>query len=109
MSKKEFDTHLRFGQGLLIQGFRAGEDGSMGLLTVKGYADKNVKYETYQDILYFQNYRDAIFQIIPAGNFEINDELTKSYLSEDIRKKLENRAKTESSQFELNVERYASA
>jgi hypothetical protein len=69
MSKAEFDTHLKFGQGILIQGFRQNEDGAEGLLTAKGYADINVKYETYHDILYFQNYRDAIFQIIPAGNF----------------------------------------
>ena len=45
----------------------------MGLLTTKGYADEKAKYETYSNILYFQNYRDAIFQIIPAGNFEIHD------------------------------------
>lgn len=28
-------------------------------------------------MLYFKNYRNAIFQIIPAANFEINDELRK--------------------------------
>lgn len=44
MSKSEFDTHLRFGQGILIQGFRNDEEGRNGLLTVKGYADVNVKY-----------------------------------------------------------------
>jgi len=35
------------------------------------------KYETFKNILYFKNYRNAIFQIIPAANFEINDELRK--------------------------------
>ena len=30
-----------------------------------------------EDILYFKNYRNAIFEILPAGNFEINDELEK--------------------------------
>lgn len=93
MSKDEQDTHLKFGQGILVEGFRTEE--WKGLLTVKGYADINAKYETYDDILYFKNYRDAIFQIIPAGNFEINDELVKDGTSEEIREKLKTRAKTE--------------
>lgn len=92
MSKDEFDTHLKFGQGILIEGFKT-ED-NKGLLTAKGYADINAKYETYDDILFFQNYRDAIFQIIPAGNFEINDELNKDFIAEDIKEKLRSRAKT---------------
>ena len=43
MSKGEFDTHLKFCQGILIQGFRTSEEGGGGLLTAKGYADVNVK------------------------------------------------------------------
>lgn len=63
---------MRFGQGILIEGFKAvGDD--RGLLTAKGFADVKAKYETYDDILYFKNYRNGIFQILPAGNFELSD------------------------------------
>jgi hypothetical protein len=39
------------------------------MLCAKGYADILAKYATFEDILFFQNYRDGIFQVIPAGNF----------------------------------------
>ena len=43
MSKQEFDTHLKFGQGILIEGFKTdGKD--LGLLTAQGFADIKVKY-----------------------------------------------------------------
>lgn len=68
MSKSDTDTHLRFGQGILIQGYKE-KDNDLGFLTAKGFADIKTKYETYDDVLYFKNYRNAIFQILPAGNF----------------------------------------
>ncbi len=67
---------LRYGQGILLKGFKEKKD-DIGFLTAKGFADTMAKYETFRDILYFKNYRNAIFQIIPAANFEINDELRK--------------------------------
>jgi hypothetical protein len=43
MSKAESDTHLRFGHGILIEGFKT--DGvDVGLLTAQGFADIKVKY-----------------------------------------------------------------
>jgi hypothetical protein len=44
-------------------------------MTTKGFADTRARFETYDDILYFKNYRNAIFQILPASSFDINDEL----------------------------------
>jgi hypothetical protein len=75
MSKDDTDTHLRYGQGVLIKGFKESDD--EGILTSRGFADTGAKYETVEDILYFKNYRNGIFQILPAGNFEISDELLK--------------------------------
>lgn len=46
-------------------------------MTVRGFADTRANYETTSDILYFKNYRNCIFEFLPAGNFEINDELYK--------------------------------
>ena len=76
MSKDESETYLKFGQGILIEGFK--NDDHTGFLTAKGFADSQAKYETYDNILYFKNYRNAIFQILPSSNFEINDELRKA-------------------------------
>lgn len=76
MSKDEHDDYLRYGQGILIKGFTSIEEDA-GFLTAKGFADTTAKYETFKNILYFKNYRNALFQIIPAANFEINDELRK--------------------------------
>ena len=59
MSKDESSTYLLFGQAILIEGYKSDED--KGLLTTKGYADDKAKYETYENILFFQNYRDATF------------------------------------------------
>jgi hypothetical protein len=44
-------------------------------MTTKGFADTRARFETYDDILYFKNYRNAIFQVLPASSFDINDEL----------------------------------
>ena len=78
MSKDEKDDYLRYGQGILLRGFKSEKERSdIGFLTAKGFADTTAKYETYKNLLYFKNYRNAIFQIIPAANFEINDELRK--------------------------------
>ena len=46
-------------------------------MTVRGFADTRANYETISDVLFFKNYRNGIFQFLPAGNFEINDELFK--------------------------------
>lgn len=43
MSKLEYDSHLKFGQGILIEGFKTeGED--VGFLTAQGFADIKAKY-----------------------------------------------------------------
>ena len=68
MSKDQHDDFLRYGQGILLKGFNQGK-ADEGFLTAKGFADIAAKYETYKDILYFKNYRNAIFQIVPAANF----------------------------------------
>jgi hypothetical protein len=68
MSKDEHDDYLKYGQGILIRGYTSSEE-DPGLLTAKGFADTTAKYETYKDILYFKNYRNSIFQIVPAANF----------------------------------------
>ena len=75
MSKDEKDTYLRYGQGIIIKGYKADNDPDQGYLTVRGFADIKGNYETVEDILYFKNYRNGIFEFLPAGNFEINDEL----------------------------------
>ena len=77
MSKDQKDDYLRYGQGILIQGFTSDKEEDQGFLSAKGFADTTAKYETYKDILYFKNYRNAIFQIIPAANFQLNDQLRK--------------------------------
>lgn len=43
MSKSDTDTHLRFGQGILIQGYKE-KDNDLGFLTAKGFADIKTKY-----------------------------------------------------------------
>jgi len=63
---------LKFGQGILIQGYKE-KNNDRGFLTAKGFADIKAKYETFDDVLYFKNYRNGIFQMLPAGNFELND------------------------------------
>ena len=42
MSKDETDTHLKYGQGILIKGFKEKDD--IGFLTAKGFADATAKY-----------------------------------------------------------------
>lgn len=76
MSKDESNSNLCYGQGILLKGFKQKQE-DIGFLTAKGFADTTAKYETFKNILYFKNYRNAIFQIIPAANFELNDELRK--------------------------------
>jgi len=79
MSKDEYDKNLKYGQGIIIEGFKT--DGyDTGYLTAQGFADIKVKYETSDDILYFKNYRNSLFKILPAGNFELNDELQKALI-----------------------------
>lgn len=72
MSKDQSNTCLRYGQGILAKGYN---EGSEGVLTAKGFADIRALFETYDDVLYFKNYRNSIFQILPASSFDINDEL----------------------------------
>jgi hypothetical protein len=43
MSKDEYDSHLKFGQGILIEGFKA-EGHDNGFLTAQGFADIKAKY-----------------------------------------------------------------
>lgn len=70
---------MRYGHGILIQGYKE-KNKDLGLLTTKGFADIKAKYETYDEIEYFKNYRNGIFQMLPAGNFELNDELHKALI-----------------------------
>ena len=81
--KDQNDKFLRFGQGILIQGYNPGSE---GVLTAKGFADIRALFETYDDILYFKNYRNSIFQILPASSFDIHDELKHIRLYLDIEK-----------------------
>lgn len=41
MSKQEFDTHLRYGQGILIKGYK---EESNGIMTTKGFADTRARF-----------------------------------------------------------------
>lgn len=77
-------------------------------MTTKGFADTRARFETYDDILFFKNYRNAIFQILPASSFDINDELR--YLVENNIEGtggnleiLKAKAKSEHDQFDLNI------
>ena len=81
-------------------------------MTAKGFADTRARFETYDDILYFKNYRNAIFQILPASSFDINDELR--FLIENNLGSgganleiLKAKASSEKDQFDLNVKRYS--
>ena len=76
MSKDEKADYLCYGQGIQLHGFKDNKD-DQGFLTAKGFADNTAIYQTYKEILFFKNYRNTIFQIVPAANFEINDELRK--------------------------------
>jgi hypothetical protein len=96
---------------VLIEGFKT--DGlDQGFLTAQGFADIKAKYETYDDLLFFKNYRNSIFQILPAGNFELNDELQKALIENEGESDTSNirilkaRAESERVQFELNIEKY---
>jgi hypothetical protein len=66
-------------------------------------------------LLYFKNYRNSIFQILPAGNFELSDELQKALIENEGEPEnsniriLKNRAESEKKQFELNKEKYFSS
>lgn len=73
---------MKYGQGILIQGYKE-KNQDLGFLTAKGFADIKAKYETYDNVLYFKNYRNAIFQMLPAGNFELNDELHKAKIDNE--------------------------
>ena len=43
MSKDEYDKYLKYGQGIIIEGFKT--DGyDTGYLTAQGFADIKVKY-----------------------------------------------------------------
>ena len=116
MSKDESDTYLRYGQGIIVKGYKQEADPDQGYMTVRGFADIKANYETVQDILYFKNYRNAIFEFLPAGNFEINDELEKlkSKVVDNAEEELEKnkiinslapRAESQKSQFELSIKR----
>ena len=98
-----------YGQGILIEGFTTGGE-DLGFLTAKGFADTMALYETYKDILYFKNYRNTLFQIVPAANFELNDELRKlreMYNEENANMKiLAARSASEAEQFELGIKAY---
>lgn len=43
MSKDQNETLLKYGQGILVQGYKSPGDG-LGFLTAKGFADSQAKY-----------------------------------------------------------------
>ena len=79
-------------------------------MTAKGFADTTAKYETFKNIFFFKNYRNTIFQIVPAANFEINDELRKvQEITQEENTNvriLKARAASEEEQFKLHIEKY---
>ena len=80
---------MKYGQGIIIEGFKT-EGVDTGYLTAQGFADVNVKYETSDDILFFKNYRNSLFQILPKGNFELSDELEKALIDNEGKPDTEN-------------------
>jgi len=41
-----------------------------GMITVKGFTDKDAKYTTFEPFKDCNFYRQSLFQILPRGNFE---------------------------------------
>lgn len=41
-----------------------------GMITVKGFTDKDAKYTTFVQFKDCHFYRQSLFQILPKGNFE---------------------------------------
>jgi hypothetical protein len=41
-----------------------------GMITVKGFTDKDAKYTTFEQFKDCNFYRQSLFQILPRGNFE---------------------------------------
>ena len=46
MSKDESDTYLRYGQGIIVKGYKQETDPDQGYMTVRGFADIKANYET---------------------------------------------------------------
>ena len=44
MSKDENDSNLRYGQGIIVKGYKGQTDPDQGYLTVRGFADIKANY-----------------------------------------------------------------
>ena len=67
---------MRFGQVIRIHGNKClpEEEGDIrGMITVKGFTDKDAKYTTFHQFKDCHFYRQSLFQILPRGSFEHSD------------------------------------
>lgn len=67
--------YLRFGQIIRIHGHKClqiegDKEEIRGMITVKGFTDKDAKYTTFQSFTNCNFYRQSLFQILPKGGFE---------------------------------------
>jgi hypothetical protein len=93
MPKKEKrEEYLRFGQIVRIHGNKCLEEereGEVmgGMITVKGFTDKDAKYTTFSQFKDCEFYRQSLFQILPKGAFESStvnqDEAQKKKILEE--------------------------
>ena len=75
---------MRFGQIIRIHGHKClqaepNKDEIRGMITVKGFTDKDAKYTTFLSFKNCEFYRQSLFQILPRGQFDPseNDEKSK--------------------------------
>jgi hypothetical protein len=71
--KKE--EYLRFGQIIRIHGNKclqtdAEKEEIRGMITVKGFTDKDAKYTTFRSFKNCEFYRQSLFHILPRGQFD---------------------------------------
>ncbi|CAD8053653.1 unnamed protein product [Paramecium sonneborni] len=67
--------NLKYGSIVRIQGKT--DSGGQGFISAKGFFDKAVYYQTYEDLNDLNNFREGLFQLLPRGSFEIHDEYYK--------------------------------
>lgn len=79
MPKEEkIEEYLRFGQIIRIHGHKClqtdnDKEEIRGMITVKGFTDKDAKYTTFLSFRNCEFYRQSLFQILPRGQFEKAD------------------------------------
>lgn len=74
---------MRFGQIIRIHGHKClqteGEKEEIrGMITVKGFTDKDAKYTTFHSFKNCEFYRQSLFLILPRGQFEGSDDEAKT-------------------------------